>query len=190
MSKRNPNFRRRKRDAYDTPLEAVLPLLPHLKAGCRYAEPCAGRGLLIKNLAANGVRFSYAGDIKPRASSIIEKRDALTLTGAVLKGADLLITNPPHTRKFMHPLIYHFLSLRPSWLLIDADWMHTKQAGELITRCAKIVSIGRVKWITRSKHTGYDNMFWYYFTQRHHTGPVFIGRTKKKDLRNVEISAE
>ena len=183
MSKRNSDFKRRARDAYDTPLAAVLPLLPHLKAGCRYAEPCAGRGLLIKNLGANGFSVSYAGDIKPRRAPFIEKRDALTLTSAMLNRADLLITNPPHTRKFMHPLIHHFISLRPSWLLIDADWMHTQQARELITRCAKIVSIGRVRWITGSKHDGYDNMCWYYFPQRHHTGPIHRQDSKRRNLK-------
>ena len=70
--------------------------LPHLPKGCRYAEPCAGKGLLIKGLEANGYTCGYAGDIKPRAK-FIEKRDARTLTKVMLDKAriDLIITNTP-----------------------------------------------------------------------------------------------
>lgn len=176
MGKRS-SFKRKPQDAYDTPMMATLPLVAHLKRDCRYAEPCAGRGLLIQNLSANGFDYGYVGDIKPRAP-FIEKRDALSLTSAMLNQAkvDLIITNLPWEREIMHALIRHFLELRPSWLLIDADWMHTKQSSELIQRCAKVVAIGRVKWIEESKFTGKDNCCWYYFPQHHHEGPVFIGR--------------
>jgi hypothetical protein len=62
MTKRNPGLPKKPKGAYDTPMEAVLPLLPHLKdyAGSRYAEPCAGKGYLIRHLAVNGglSRFS------------------------------------------------------------------------------------------------------------------------------------
>jgi hypothetical protein len=180
MTKRNPGHKRRPQDSYDTPLKAVLPLLAHLPKGCRYAEPCAGKGLLIRSLTDNGFKYGYAGDIKPRAS-FIEKRDARTLTKAMLDRAkvDLIITNPPWTRDIQHELIEHFFSLRPAWLLLDSDWAHTVQASELIKRCSKIVSVGRMKWIEGSKYSGYDNCSWYYFPQRHLKGPVFIGRQRK-----------
>ena len=70
----------------------------------------------------------------------------------------------------------HFFTLRPAWLLLDSDWMHTVQASELIKRCSKIVSVGRMKWIEGTDNTGFDNSSWYYFPQRHFKGPVFIGR--------------
>ena len=38
MGKRS-DFRRRPQDAYDTPLEAVVPLLRHLEPGTRFYEP-------------------------------------------------------------------------------------------------------------------------------------------------------
>ena len=47
MGKRS-NFKPHKLDAYATPEEAVLPLLPHLPKGSYYAEPCAGDGALIE----------------------------------------------------------------------------------------------------------------------------------------------
>ena len=30
-------------------------------------------------------------------------------------------------------------------------------------RCRKVVSVGRLKWIPGSKHTGKDNCAWYLF---------------------------
>jgi hypothetical protein len=41
MGKRS-DFRRVERDAYNTPLSAVLPLLQALPAGTRFIEPCCG----------------------------------------------------------------------------------------------------------------------------------------------------
>ena len=38
------------------------------------------------------------------------------------------------------------------------------------------MTIGRVKWIEGSKHTGKDNHAWYRFDIRHKSGPVFHGR--------------
>jgi len=40
-----------------------------------------------------------------------------------------------------------------------------------------IVSVGRVKWIPDSKHTGKDNVCWYLFTKYMQTKQTeFIGR--------------
>jgi hypothetical protein len=60
-------------------------------------------------------------------------------------------------------MIEHFSKQAPTWLLFDADWMHTKQAVPYLTKLKKVVSIGRVKWIENSKHTGKDNSCWYLF---------------------------
>ena len=56
-----------------------------------------------------------------------------------------------------------FRNFRPTWLLFDADWAHTKQARPYLKYCDKIVSVGRVKWIPDSKMTGKDNCAWYLF---------------------------
>jgi hypothetical protein len=74
-------------------------------------------------------------------------------------------------------MIEHFSSLRPTWLLFDADWIHTVQSSELVrTRLRKIVSIGRVKWIEDSAGSGKDNAAWYLFDAIK-TGPTeFHGR--------------
>ena len=62
-------------------------------------------------------------------------------------------------------MILHFSAMRPTWLLFDADWVHTRQAAPYLPHLRKIVSIGRVRWIEGSKHAGKDNCAWYLFDQ-------------------------
>ena len=93
---------------------------------------------------------------------------------AVPTGASLIITNPPWTRQILHPMIDHFRSMRPTWLLFDADWMHTKQAIPFLTYCHKIVSVGRVSWMQNGT-SGFDNCAWYLF-DREPSQTEFVGR--------------
>ena len=125
---RRSNFPRIDKDAYDTPPEAVLPLLPYLHPGTRFIEPCGGKGALTAALEERGHQCFYTCDIAPRAPGIV-KRDALGLVGSDVLAADMFITNPPWTRKRLHPLIDHFRLLRPTWLLFDANWAFTQQAA-------------------------------------------------------------
>jgi hypothetical protein len=146
----------------------VLPLLPYLRgSGIRtFAEPCCGEGDLIRHLESFGLRCVYRGDIGTG-------QDALDLDhyGA----ADAIITNPPYTRDLMHRLIEHFQGIAPTWLLLETDWVSTLQAVPYLGRCSDIVTIGRVKWIEGSKHTGKDNHAWFRFDVRH-TGVTAIHR--------------
>ena len=171
MGKRS-NFERVERDYYPTPYEAVVPLLEHLMPGTVFVEPCAGDGRLINHLAANGHACVGAYDIEPRAEWILPL-DALK---AEIGMADCFITNPPWDRSILHPLIDHLSSQAPTWLLFDADWMHTKQAAPYMDRCEAIVSVGRVKWIEGSKMTGKDNCCWYLFTDVPNNHTQFYGR--------------
>jgi hypothetical protein len=43
-------------------------------------------------------------------------------------------------------------------------------------RCAKIVSIGRVKWFPGSESAGKENCAWFFFPTDHFDGPRFYGR--------------
>jgi hypothetical protein len=64
MTKRDHRkFERKPNDFYPTPLEAVLPLLPHLRAVRTFAEPCCGDGALVRHLETHGLRCVYQGDI-------------------------------------------------------------------------------------------------------------------------------
>jgi hypothetical protein len=163
MGKRS-NFERREDDFYPTPRAAVVWLIPYLRGIRTFAEPCAGDGDLVRHLEAFGLRCVYAGDIRTG-------QDALAVNS--YGPCDGIITNPPHTRDQMHPLIAHFLRIaRTIWLLIDYDWSATKQAAEYMQHCSDIVILPRLKWFEGTKNTGKDNHAWYRFDPRHSGGPV------------------
>jgi hypothetical protein len=165
MSKRS-NFAPRPKDFWRTPREALAPLLPCLPAGTVFAEPCAGDGALVDLLERAGHKCVWATDMWP-ARDDIGQADALMLRNI---GADCFITNPPWRRDWLHPLIDHLSAMLPTWLLLDADYMFTKQAVPYLRHCHKIVTVGRVKWIPGSPSVGKDNAAWYFFTKEFNKG--------------------
>ena len=174
MGKRS-TFPRRDRDFYPTPIEAVQPLIPHLPPSATFIEPCAGDGALVSHMARFGYHCVRAMDIEPQGAAI-EKADALTDDGLHRWGADYIITNPPWSRPVLHQMIARFSFILPTWLLFDADWMHTRQSAPYLPMLRKVVSVGRVKWIPDSKMTGKDNVAWYLFDTRRSGPAEFIGR--------------
>lgn len=170
MGKRS-DFERAPRDFYPTPQAAVYPLLPHLAPGTRFVEPCAGNGALVDHLTAAGHDCMTAFDIEPQREDI-KHGDALEVSVFGFT----CITNPPWDRKVLHPLIIRLSDQAPTWLLFDADWVHTRQAGPLLPRLRKIVSVGRVKWIEDSPFTGKDNCAWHLFDKPAEQPAVFFGR--------------
>lgn len=180
---RRSDFERIPRDAYDTPPEAVGPLLAHLRPETRYIEPCAGKGLLMDALDAAGHYCVEAWDIEPGRGDI-EKGDALSLHPS--ESADYWITNPPWDRKLLHPMIEHLTRHMPAWLLFDAEWMHTRQSRPYMPWLRKVVSIGRVKWIPGTTMTGKDSCCWYLFDRAPQWGPtLFFGRTLRPNCAAV-----
>jgi hypothetical protein len=124
MGKRS-DFERREADFYPTPRAAVVPLIPYLHGIRTFAEPCAGDGALVQQLESFGLRCVYAGDIRTG-------QDALAVDD--YGNADVIITNPPWKRIWLHPLISHFQRIAPTWLLLDQDWACTKQARPISDR--------------------------------------------------------
>lgn len=171
MGKRS-TFQRRERDFYPTPAAAVTPLLAHLRPGTVFAEPCAGDGALLDHLTAGGHVCAWASDIEPRRADIHEN-DATTCG---IGAAECFITNSPWARDVLHEIIVHLSDLAPTWLLLDADWVHTRQAVPYLPRLRKIVAVGRVKWIPDSPFTGKDNCAWHLFDLPSVTAPLFYGR--------------
>lgn len=173
MGKRS-SFERLPRDFYPTPHAAVVPLLPHLQSNTKFCEPCAGDGRLIDHLVEEGHECVFAMDIVPQ-------REDISVGDATQMWSDgdpsLYITNPPWSRDILHPLLCNLSNHLPTWLLFDADWMHTKQSSPFISRCSKIISVGRIKWIPDSKYTGKDNCCWYLFDAAHKGETQFVGRT-------------
>lgn len=180
MGKRS-NFRRMKGDYYITPESAVLPLLPYLPYGTMFAEPCAGNGALVDKLEKHGMSCLQMADIDPKRNDI-ERRDALgdidTSVGWYEDSCDFIITNPPWSRPLLHPMISEFAGEKPTWLLFDADWMHTIQANPYLKFCHKIVSVGRASWMGNGV-SGMDNAAWYLFDKSTPVIaelPAFVGR--------------
>lgn len=172
MGKRS-EFKRVARDAYDTPPGVVVPLIPFLRHGAMFSEPCAGNGSLIRALHVHGFQCQDAMDIEPRDWEI-RRGDALADD---LGHPEQFITNSPWHRKILHPLIERLSDIAPAWLLFDADWVHTKQAIPYLPRLRCIVSVGRVIWIPGTKMTGKDNCAWHLFTRPSDEPTVFHGRS-------------
>ena len=163
MGKRS-SFKRRAMDLYRTPIAGVEPLLPFLPPRFRFAEPCASNGFLADALRSVGGSAYFLGDAMPARGDIV-CQDALTWRPITrpLRPLDFIITNPPWSRPLLHAMILHFVSIAPTWLLFDADWIWTKQAAPFHPYCTEIVTVGRLKWIPGSKHAGKDNCAWYRF---------------------------
>jgi len=201
MGKRS-DFEKHEKSQYLTPEAPVLALVPFLpKDGFSFAEPCAGDGRLVNHIENNtkgrGVLIS---DIDPiGVAQVAEEkyggvqrldvcqRDALEITESDLNAlnVDMVITNPPWERTkargyILHRLIEHYSSKVRTWFLFDGDWAHTAQAQPYLEQyCTRIVSVGRVKWMPDSKHTGKDNACWYEFHPRAYQinrAPLFYGR--------------
>jgi len=161
---RRSTFPRLAHDTYATPPEAVEPLLLWLTEVRTFAEPCCGEGALVRALEARGLTCVYADDLAQGA-------DASDYSPKYYP--DAIITNPPWSRPVLHALIIHFASLAPTWLLIDQNWIGTKQAAPYLPHCSHVVPIGRVRWIPGSATVGKDDAAWFRFDHRHCSGPRF-----------------
>jgi hypothetical protein len=171
MGKRSTGFERRVQDFYATPEKAVAPLLPHLLPRTRFVEPCAGDRALVRALQAAGHICVHASDIEIRAPGVLLDNAA---TAELVEGS-VAITNPPWTWDMLHPIIENLSGQMPTWLLLDADFMHNVRAARFMRQCRKIVSIGRVQWIADSKQSGKSNSAWFLFEAT--PGPtLFFGR--------------
>jgi hypothetical protein len=167
MGKRS-DFERISKDVYLTiDPRSTLPLVEYLGYRAYFYEPCYGKGNLVDLLQ----EFSCVG------YSDTEK-DART-TRYSTHPAEFFITNPPWTRKILHPIIDNLRKQLPTWLLFDADWMHTQQAIPYMEYCKTIISVGRLKWIPDSTMDGKDNCVWYLFTDEK-TDCTFIPRKSRK----------
>ena len=172
MGKRS-DLERKPRYFYPTPFAAVEPLVKHLTQGFTFAEPCAGDGQLCRHLEYFGGICMWASDIEPQLEGI-HKNDFSEIGDDEVLESNYIITNPPWNRSLLHPMIEHFIKLRPTWLLFDADWAHTKQSAPYIKHCGEIISVGRIKWF--GNMTGKDNCAWYLF-DREVNNTIFYGRT-------------
>lgn len=166
MGKRS-DFERIERDFYPTPYAAVQPLLNNFNP-VHFYEPCCGKHDLINHLEANKFVCTGYSDVEKDATKLT-KQD-------IPEETVCFITNPPWDRKVLHPIIDNLSVIRPTWLLFDADWMHTKQSIPFLSRLHEVISVGRVKWFPETNMTGKDNCCWYLFSKPKDWPIHFIGR--------------
>jgi hypothetical protein len=177
VTKRNAKNERRPRDFYPTPEKGVLPLLPWIEQGATFVEPCAGRLDLCMHLTKHGLLCSNASDIEEinEDGLFVPAQDALTIGEDYVTGSDYIVINFFWFWGVLCFFIEYFRFLGSTWLLLDADWCHTRQSSEYMKYCQKIVSVGRLKWIPDSSSSGLDNCSWYLF-QPNQCETIFHGR--------------
>lgn len=166
MSKRS-DFPKKDKDFYPTTDKKVLvPEFVRLIKGKTYAEPCYGYGDL-EQLLMPSADLKFKSDIRVTVPAT-QVKDAMEVTRKDLADCDLIITNPPFTRSVLLPMIDHFISLKPTWLLLPADYMHNAYFRPYMDKCTYVVSIGRVCWFTSDigkRVASTDNFAWYFWPQ-------------------------
>ena len=183
MTKRaSGKFERRDRDLYRTPESAVLRLLPWCDDVTSFAEPLCGDGAIIQAMNQRGWHCGFASDIEPVRTPWT--REAHTLDVFELRELDLelagcshIISNPPWPRqhKAGEPtisIIERLMRMRPTWLLLSADFAHNGYSRRVLKSCVSIVSVGRVSWLDNGQG-GFDNAAWYLFDPNYyHVGRI------------------
>jgi hypothetical protein len=172
MGKRSPGaFLRIPQDHYATPAKAVRPLVDFIGPGpVRFIEPCCaphGGSELVRHLVVAGL--TCVGEYG------LPRHDARAHTYDTV-GLDCFISNPPWTRPILHDLVLNLSRQRPCWLLIDSDWLFTKQSAPFLPRLRTILAIGRVRWIEGSLYDGKDNCAWCLFDEPSAGPTIFVGR--------------
>lgn len=174
MSKRS-SFEKIPKDFYaTTDPKAIPPNFVECVRGKRYAEPCYGEGDL-EDLLMDVAVCRWRSDIRDTGNCKLW--DAMCLSEHELGHCDVIITNPPFSRDLLLPMIDHFISLKPTWLLLPADMMHNRYFSGYMKSCSRVISVGRIKWFKDSKHTSTDNFAWFYWPQGGApTGTIFFTR--------------
>lgn len=168
------------KDFWATPPDAVLPLLNYFTAPVTFIEPCAGDGALRDTLQARGHKCAAAYDIHPRGDKIVQ-RDALKVTTT----APYCVTNPPYTESLVVPLIRYWVRQpQTTYLLIPSDWLANLWFGEFAPRVFHLIPVGRIKWISNSPSSGFENSMWVGFNRDDH---AFLSpRIDKRLLRRLD----
>jgi len=181
MGKRSNKGVIRPRDYWPTvDPDAFIPLVPFIR-GMAYAEPCYGAGDLEDGFRETAI-CRWRSDIEPQVRGVVQQ-DATTLTKEDLQDCNLIVTNPPFSWEMLKPLLDHLPTLKPTWLLLPADFMHNKRSAPYILNCSTIVAVRRLYWWlgddgnpTQNGIKGKDNYCWYLFHDSPQDYTKFIPR--------------
>ena len=145
-------FENRPNNFYATPEEALAPLIPHLPSQAHYIEPCVGDYDLVRAMEklAPDVRCIGSSDFYPQHAHT-PGEDATAAVFFFPSYLDdqkkFIITNPPHDRHVVGPLIKNCRWQARTWLLIPADWLMQVWFADHMCFCGLVIPIGRVSWM-------------------------------------------
>ena len=176
MGKRDGDkYHRVEKDFYPTVDPAcMVPEFVRRVRGLTYAEPCWGSGDL-EDLLMDVATCGWRSDVEPKQPNI-PVLDAATLTSDQLANCDVIITNGPYKWDMLKPLLDHLPTLKPTWLLLPADYAFNVRMGPYVQRCEHIIAVGRLYW-QPNKVKGVTNFAWYKFVGGL-TYTEFMGRQK------------
>ncbi len=165
-------------DYYPTPPEAVTALAPFLEPSTRFVEPCAGGGHLIRHLEALGHVCTLAIDLDPKHPSV-SKGDALDLTRDQLGDAVMFATNLPFSDwKVFERLLWHLISIAPTWTLQPHAYLCNEQCGPLLNHAVEIVPTARLRLFEGTSMNWKRDTTWALYDLNHTGGPHFTPRAK------------
>lgn len=193
-------YERVERDYYATPPEPILKLLPELVDATTFAEPMCGDGAIVRVLEDRGWEPVFLSDLEPQGDMIerAETCDVLETRSGQYDAADLIISNPPWplppNKLVGQPagsptiqIIQHLMEIKPTWLLLSADFMHNRYFDLLAPFCTKVVAVGRVSWMNNAKK-GFDNAAWYRFDARaQNGGDWFVPNRAPQDIYHPSV---
>lgn len=178
MSKRS-DFKKVPKDFYPTTdPKAIPPKFVDFIRGKSYAEPCYGDGDL-EDLLIDVSTCKWRSDIRETVgcSKVV---DALDITKDDVSECSLIVSNPPFSRDILLPMIDHFITLKPTWLLLPADYAHNIYFGPYMKKCSRVVSVGRLCWFPKDgkRVSSTDNFMWYFWKKGAtiDTETIFYGR--------------
>lgn len=114
--------------------------------GKKFYEPSVSSGSLVDMCCEHGGICVGGSDIQPLGvwDSPENYKDGLSLTEEDLNGAEIILTNPVYKKEWLLPLLDHWTSLRPTWLLLPLNMCSNKYFAPYMKKCSNMINCGRL----------------------------------------------
>lgn len=181
MTKHGPRKKRQFLDDYQTPSEAITPLLERLRLSGVFWEPFAGVGNISSAIKATGnVVISY--DLFDRGFRLDRQVDFFELNRQDIPVFDHVISNPPYGGRnaLIMPVVKRLLEFRPRHgviaLLLPSEYDHGSTRSEIFRSPfyrGQIKICDRIPWFeTEEKTKGTENHTWHIWGHSTYTWPA------------------
>jgi len=176
---RGADYKRKKNDAYQTPPEAVAPLLATISFSERVCDPCSGKGNILRVLKAKG-HLVGGGDITRGYDFLLHKFR--------WPGHDV-VTNPPfggRSGKTAVAFVKRALEVTAPEgkvaMLLPVDFDSGGSREIIFGMCphfsAKIILLNRIRWFRNQ--SGSTNHAWYVWNHKSNQNPPIILYAKQE----------